>query len=117
MSGRSVLIAIGLSGWLIASIVAFMVVAYAGFCGVGVIGLLMWSICTIIDLEMDGAVGGGISPEFLAQQVRAKVERSPERRAARFGEKLREAQSVRFFKYLGAALALTGLAGFVVFQL
>jgi len=28
-----------------------------------------------------------------------------------------EAQSVRLFKWLGAALALIGMAGFVVFQL
>ena len=117
MSGRSILIAIGLSGWLIVSIVAFMTVAYAGFFGIGVIGLLMWFICTIVDLEMDGAVGSGMSPDFLARQVKAKVGLSPAERAARFGEKLVAAQSARFFKYLGAALALTGMAGFVVFQL
>ncbi len=117
MSGRSILIAVGLSGWLVASIVAFMTVAYGGFLAIGVIGLLMWSICTIIDLEMDGAVGGGISPGFWARQVKARSESSPAERAARFGEKLLEAQSARFFKYLGAALALTGLAGFAVFQL
>ncbi|MBI3198913.1 MAG: hypothetical protein HYZ40_15685 [Rhodospirillales bacterium] len=117
MSGRSILIAIGLSGWLLVSIAAFMTVAYAGFFGIGVIGLLMWFICTIVDLEIDGAVGGGMSPNFLAHQVKAKVELSPAQRMARLGEKLVEAQSARFFKYLGAALALIGLAGFVVFQL
>lgn len=117
MSGRSILIAIGLSGWLVVSIVAFMTVAYAGFFGIGVIGLLMLFICTIVDLEIDGAVGGGISPGFLAHQVKAKVGQSPAERAARLGEKFLEAQSVRFFKWLGGALALIGLGGFLVFQL
>ena len=61
MSGRSILIAIALSGWLIVSIVVVMTVAYAGFIGIGVVGLLMWFICTIVDLELDGAVGSGIT--------------------------------------------------------
>jgi hypothetical protein len=117
MSGRSILIAIGLSGWLLVSIAAFMIVAYAGFFGIGVIGLLMWFICTIVDLEVDGAVGSGISPGFLAHQVRAKAEISRAERAARLGERLLEAQSARFFKRLGAVLALFGLGGFLVFQL
>jgi hypothetical protein len=117
MSGRSILIAIGLSGWLLVSIAAFMIVAYAGFFGIGVLGLLMWFICTIVDLEVDGAVGSGISPGFLAQQVKAKAEISRTERAARLGEKLLEAQSARFFKRLGAALALFGFGGFLAFQL
>ena len=117
MSGRSILIAIGLSGWLIVSIVVVMTVAYAGFLGIGVVGLLMWFICTIVDLELDGPVGSGMSPGFLAHQVKAKVEVSRAEQAARFGEKLLEARSVRLFKWLGAALALIGMAGFVVFQL
>ena len=117
MSGRSILIAIGLSGWLIVSIVVVMTVAYAGFIGIGVVGLLMWFICTIVDLELDGAVGSGMSPGFLAHQVEAKGEVSRDARAVRFGEKLLEARSVRLFKWLGAALALTGMTGFVVFQM
>ena len=117
MSGRSILIAIGLSGWLVVSIVAVMTVAYAGFLGIGVMGLLMWFICTIVDLEMDGAVGSGMSPDFLAQQLRAKADSSRDARAVRFGEKLLATQSARFLKYLGAALTLIGMAGFVVFQL
>lgn len=116
MSGRSILIAIALSGWLIVSIVVGMTVAYAGFIGIGVVGLLMWFICTIVDLELDGAVGSGMSPNFLAHQVKAKLEVSRAERAACFGEKLLEAQSVRLFKYLGAALAVIGMAGFVAFQ-
>lgn len=117
MSSRSILIAIGLSGWLLVSIAAFMIVAYAGFFGIGVLGLLMCFICTIVDLEVDGAVGSGISPGFLSQQVKAKTETSRTERAARFGEKLLEAQSARFFKRLGAALVLFGFGGFLVFQL
>ncbi len=116
MSGRSILIAIGLSGWLIVSIVVVMTVAYAGFLGIGVVGLLMWFICTIVDLELDGAVGSGMSPGFLAHQVKAKVDVSRDARVVRFGEKLLEARSVRLFKYLGAVLTLIGMAGFVFFQ-
>ena len=117
MSGRSILIAIGLSGWLLVSIGVFLIVAYAGFFAIGVIGLLMWFIWTIVDLEVDGAVGSGISPIFLAQQLRAKDDVSHAERAARLGEKLLETQSARFFKHFGAALALIGFGGFVLFQL
>ncbi len=116
MHGRSILIAIGLGGWLLVSVAAFMIVAYAGFFGIGVLGLLMWFICTIVDLEVDGAVGNGLSPNFLAQQIKAKTELSPAQRISHFGEKLIELQSVRFFKRLGAALALIGLGGFALFQ-
>lgn len=117
MSGRSVLIAIGLSGWLLVSIAVFLIVAYAGFFAVGVIGLLMWFIWTIVDLEVDGAVGSGISPTFLAQQLRAKVEVSRAERAARLGEQLFDVRSALFLKRLGALLALIGFGGFVLFQL
>ncbi len=57
-----------------------------------------------------------MSPNFLAHQVKAKLDVSRAEWAAGFGDKLLEAQSVRLFKYLGAALAVIGMAGFVAFQ-
>lgn len=117
MSGRTILMTIALSGWLIVATIAFMVVAYAGFFGIAVIGLLLWFICTLVDLEMDGAVGSGMSPGFLAQQVKAKGEMSRTQRTARFWELVLMSQSVRFFKHLGAALTLIGFGGFALFQI
>ena len=118
MSGKSIIMAFVWSGWLIASVIAFMIVAYAGFFGVGVIGLMIWFVSTRVDTEHEsGVVGAGFTPGFLAQQLRAKAEMSAAERAALRGRQLLEGQSTRFFKYLGFALTVFGFAGFLVFQL
>ena len=117
MSGRSILNAIALGGWLFVSVVAFMIVAYTRFFGVGVIGLMIWFVSARVDLEQDGAVGTGVSPDFLAHQVRARAEMSRTERAACRGQELLAARSARFFKLLGMALTASGFAGFWFFQL
>jgi hypothetical protein len=117
MPGKSIVMAVVLSGWLIAAVLAFMMVAYAGFFGVGVVGLMIWFVSTRVDLDQEGAVGVGVSPGFFARQVRAKAEMSHAERAALRGQKSLEAQSVRFFKHLGIALTLIGAGGFLYFQL
>ena len=118
MPGKSIIMAFVWSGWLIASVIAFMIVAYAGFFGVAVIGLMIWFVCARVDMEQDGGVvGAGVSPGFLAQQLRTRTEMSHAERAALRGRQLLEAQSTRFFKYLGVALTVVGLGGFLLFQL
>ena len=59
---KSIVMAVVLSGWLIASVIAFMIVAYAGFFGIGVVGLMIWFVSTRADLDQDGWVGVGVSP-------------------------------------------------------
>ena len=76
MSGKAFLNAIVLGGWLFASVVAFMIVAYTSFFGVGVVGLMIWFVCARVDHEQDGAVGAGLSPSFLAHQVRTRAANS-----------------------------------------
>jgi hypothetical protein len=117
MPGKSIVMAVVLSGWLIATVIAFMIVAYAGFFGIGVVGLMIWFVSTRVDLEQEGAVGVGVSPGFFARQVRRKAEMSRAERAAVRGEKSLEAQSTRFFRHLGIALTLIGAGGFLYFQL
>lgn len=117
MSGRSILNAIALGGWLFVSVVAFMIVAYTSFFGVGVIGLMIWFVSVRVDLEQDGAVGAGVSPSFLAHQVRTRAEMSPAERAALRGQQSLLAHSARFFKYLGMVLTVGGFTGFWFFQL
>jgi len=118
MSGRSILNAIALGCWLFASVVAFMIVAYTSFFGVGVIGLMIWFVSTRVDLEQDSPVGGpAVSASFLAHQVRVRAEMSRAERAALRGQRLLEARSARFFKYLGVALTVGGFTGFWFFQL
>jgi hypothetical protein len=115
--GKSIVMAVVLSGWLIAAVIAFMIVAYASFFGVGVVGLMIWFVSTRVDLEQEGAVGIGVSPGFFARQVRQKAEMSHAERAAFRDEKSLEAQSIRFFKHFGIALTLIGAGGFLYFQL
>jgi hypothetical protein len=117
MPGKSIVMAVVLSGWLIATVIAFMIVAYAGFFGIGVVGLMIWFVSTRVDLEQEGWLGIGVSPGFFARQVARKAEMSHAERAAVRGEKSLEAQSIRFFRYLGIALTLIGAGGFLYFQL
>src|SRR5580704_4569726 len=117
MPGKSIVMAVVLSGWLIAAVIAFMIVAYTSFFGIAVVGLMIWFVSTRVDLEQEGPVGVGVSPGFFARQVRRRAEMSPAERAAVRGEKSLEAQSTRFFRHLGIALTLIGAAGFLYFQL
>jgi hypothetical protein len=117
MPGKAFVMAFVWSGWLIASVIAFMIVAYAGFFGVGVIGIMIWFVTTRVDMEQDGVVGAGVSPAFLAQQLRSRAEMSAAERAAHRGRQLLEEQSTRFFRYLGIALTVAGFGGFLLFQI
>ena len=117
MPGKSFVMAFVWSGWLIASVIAFMVVAYASFFGVGVIGLMIWFVTARLDMEQDGVVGAGVSPGFLAQQLKTRTEMSRAERAALHGRRLLEKQSTRFFRYLGIVLTVGGLGGFLLFQI
>lgn len=118
MPGKAIVMAFVWSGWLIASVIAFMIVAYAGFFGVGVIGLMIWFVCARVDMEDEGnVVGSGFSPGFLAQQVRNRAEMSRAERAALRGRQVVGQQTVRFFKYLGVTLTVLGFGGFLLFQL
>ena len=114
---KSIVMAVVLSGWLIASVIAFMIVAYAGFFGIGVVGLMIWFVSTRADLDQDGWVGVGVSPGLFEGHVMRKAEMSHAERAAVRAEKSLEAQSIRFFKHLGIALTLIGAGGFLYFQL
>jgi hypothetical protein len=112
MSGKSIAVTVAIIGWLLASLIAFVIVAL-----VGVIGLLIAFISTQFELDSDGAVAGGINSDLLTRQIRAQREMSPEQRAARRTERSLLAQSVNFFRYFGIGLALIGFGGFAYYQL
>ena len=117
MPAKSVVMAVVLSGWLVALVLAGLIVAYTGFFGVGALGLLVLCFSVIVDQDRDGAVGAGMTPGFLARQVEAKAAMSPGQRWAFRAEQAAEAQSTRRFKILGAAMIVIGFAGFWLFQL
>jgi hypothetical protein len=116
MPGKAFVMAFVWSGWLIVSVIAFMIVAYASFFGIGLIGLMIWFVTARVDMEHDGVVGAGVSPSFLAHQVKVRTEMSRAERAAMQGRHLLEKQSTRFFRYLGIVLTLSGFGGFLLFQ-
>ena len=117
MPGKSFVMAFVWSGWLIATVIAFMIVAYTSFFGIGVIGLAIWFVCTRVDLEDDdGVIGAGFSPGFLASQLHSKSEMSGDQRVAHRGRQSLARQSTRFFKYLGIVLTIAGFGGFLMFQ-
>ena len=117
MYGRTIVLAVAACGWLAASLLAFILVSTLSFFGIGLIGLLLWFICTRIELEKDGAVGSGWTPELIARQYEARQKMSEAERAGYREEQTVAMQSVRFFRHLGIALALIGAAGFVWFQI
>jgi len=117
MPAKSVVMAVVLSGWLVALVMAGLIVAYTGFFGVGALGLLILCFSFIVDQDRDGAVGAGVTPGFVARQVRARAEMSPSERLALRDEQAREAQSTGRFKVLGAGMIVIGFAGFWLFQL
>jgi len=110
--------AIALSAWLVISMLVFVTVAYVGLIGVGVVGLLMWFLATLVELNTDAPVGTGTiaTPGFLARQVEVKAAQRAEERAASFADRLLALQSARFYRYLGAALTVVGIGGFVLFR-
>ena len=118
MSGRSILMAIVLSAWLVIGILVFVTVAYVGLIGVGVVGLVLLFVCTLVELDTDRPVGTGgiVTPGFLARQVEVAAAQRPEERASTMADRMLSLQSVRFYKVLGAGLAVVGLGGFLLFQ-
>ena len=55
MPAKSFVMAFVLSGWLIALLLAGLIVAYTGFFGLAVVGLFVWRVGASIDQEHDGA--------------------------------------------------------------
>ena len=117
MPAKSVVMAVVLSGWLVALVLAGLIVAYTGFFGAGALGLLVLCFSVIVDQDRDGAVGAGMTPGFLARQVEARAAMSLGQRWAFRDEHAREAHATRRFKMLGAAMVVIGFGGFWLFQL
>ena len=111
MSGKTILVAVALAGWFVAALVAFVIGALFDFLGIGLIGVLIAFVATQSELHSDGSTSG----TYGAAMIRARMadrESSPERRAAERADRSLIAQSARFFRHFGMALALIGFAGF-----
>ena len=117
MYGRTLVLAVAACGWMVASLLAFVLVSSFSFFGIGLIGLLLWFVCVRMDLEKDAAIGSGWTPGLIQTQYEARQKMSDEQRAAYRHEQSLALQSLRFFKHLGMALALIGAAGFAWFQI
>ncbi len=117
MYGRTIALAVAALGWLVASLIAFVLVASFTFFGIGLIGLLVWFICTRIELEYDAAVGSGWTWQLIASQQEARQKMSRAERAGLRAERTVAMQSIRFFRHLGMALTGIGAAGFLWFQI
>jgi hypothetical protein len=117
MSARSVLLAFALGGWLAASIVAFFIVAYTSFFGVAFIGLVICYVSAQVELDGDTPVASSLAASFLATQVRAEQEMSPEQRASVRHQRSLMRESARFFKHLGFGLIVIGVGGVAYYHL
>lgn len=115
MSAKPVLNAIALSAWLVVSILVFVTEASIGLIGAGVVGLLMWVICNLIELDAPASVLQ--TADFLARREQLRAGQRAEEHAASIAEKLLSLPSIRFYRYLGAALSVIGIGGFALFQI
>lgn len=117
MSARTVLVTLGLSAWLLASAVAFFIVAYTTFFGIAVIGLAICFVSTQFQLDADAPVASSLTTSFLAAQVQAQRDLPEEQRLSARHEQSLANRSARFFKLFGLGLAVIGLCGGLYYQL
>ena len=116
MSARSILIALALSAWLVASVVAFLIVAYTSFFGTAFIGLDICYVSAQFELDGDRPVGS-LATSFLGAQLRAQRDLPVEQRRSVSHEQSLSIQSARFFKFFGLGLMVIGLCGGLYYQL
>jgi hypothetical protein len=114
---NAILFVVACCGLMVASVLAFLLVATFSFFGIALIGLLIWFTCTRVELEKDGAVGSGWTPSLMAKQYEARQKMSEAERAGYREEQSLAMQSVRFFRWLGVGLTLIGGVGFAFFQI
>jgi disulfide bond formation protein DsbB len=117
LSARSILIAIALSAWLVASIVAFLIVAYTSFFGIAFVGLVVCYVSAQFELDGERPVGSALATDFLGAQLRAQRDLPVEQRRSVNHEQSLSAQSARFFKFFGLALMVIGICGGLYYQL
>ena len=108
MSGKSIVIAVALAGWFVASLIAFVIVALFDFLGVGLIGVLIAFVATQSELHS----GGSGSYAAMIRHQMIDREMSPEQRAAERADQSLISQSARFFRHFGIALSAIGFGGF-----
>jgi hypothetical protein len=116
LSARSILIALALSAWLVASVVAFLIVAYTSFFGMAFIGLVICYVSAQFELDGDRPVGS-LATSFLGAQLRAQLDLPVEQRRSVSHEQSLSIQSARFFKFFGLGLMVIGLCGGLYYQL
>lgn len=109
---KTIAVAVILSGWLVASLIAFVVVALVSFLGIALVGVFIAFVSAQVEMESGGIAGGAYGVGMIQHQVKAEREMSREQRAAQRHERSLAVQSARFFKHLGLALALIGFSGF-----
>ena len=59
------------AAWLVASLVAVVLVTSFGFFAIGLIGLLLWFVCVRVELENNAAVSSGWTSALIVHQHRA----------------------------------------------
>jgi hypothetical protein len=75
---------------------------------IGVVGLLIWYICTRVEAESDA------NGDFFAAQHKAKEEMTRSERASHRHQRSRAQQAVGFFKSVGIGLTVIGFGGAAV---
>lgn len=111
MSARFVAHAVAAIGWLLAFLFALVIVSLFGFFGVGFFGLLLWFICTQVELESEAGSG------LYAAQAEARQNMPRPEQASRRPGPSPGARATGFFRNVGIGLTLIGFGGFLCFQL
>ena len=91
---------------------AFLAYRVVGFLGVGILGVLICFISVRVDLEKEGAIGGGLAAGLYAEQARSRHNMGHAERAAHRAEMRSLRRPVLIAKIIGAILAAMGFSGF-----
>lgn len=90
---------------------------FAGFLGLGVLGLIVGAMAQRIELEKDGAVSNYMATSLYAQQFEARERMNRAERAEHRAETRALLQWLFVAKVVSAGLIILGFGFFVLFQL
>ena len=105
---------------ILVGVLAGVVVAaflFAGFLGLGILGLIVGFMAQRIELEKDGAVSNVMTTSLYAQQIKAQETMTRAERAERRAENEALLKWLFIPKVVSAGLIILGFGFFFLFQL
>ena len=101
-------------GWGIAGLIALTLVAKVGWLGILLIGLVIWLVAELAELDADSPAA---SVPLLRRQYEQTFEGTKEQRFAKWAKRVERNRLLYIARTIGIATTLIGLNMFIVHQL